>query len=200
MGGCDGSLGPIRDIPPVPRSGTTVVFFGEPLGTRGRNCEQWQLPLGQKGKAYVGHFKIFFVPGGADVHTCAANSGIKKRLGVDHVNTASVHINRGGGSRLQQHGHAKTRTCGNRSDRHCKPASSPASCRDTLALRQQYQRTYLSRAGSWLRGEGSALCPTPPWISGTCLRLAQSDAAPRFGGFSCARTRYERLWSHHRVG
>src|SRR5260370_25535277 len=86
-----------------------------------------------------------------------ADSGIKKRLGVDHVNTASVLAIGNGGGRLQLCGHAKMRTSGNRSDRYCKPSSTPASRRDTLALRQQYQWAYLSRAGSWLRGEGSAL-------------------------------------------
>ena len=115
----------------LPCSATPVVFV-ESRAARERTLA---IAVKAEGKAYSEHYKIFFVPGGVDVRAGAANSGIKKRLGVDHVNAAAVHVNRDGGRRLQRYGHAKH---GNRSGQHCKPSSSPPSPRDTLALRQQY--------------------------------------------------------------
>src|SRR5215472_2609582 len=111
-----------------------VAMTGEKSGPTSMIFPWFRSALCQVGSMLLK--KDFDVRGGVDVRAGAANSGIKKRLGVDHVNTTSVHVNRGSGSRrLQQYGHAKH---GNRSDQHCKPSSSPPSRRDTLALRQQY--------------------------------------------------------------
>lgn len=74
--------------------------------------------------------------GGTDVRACAGNPGIGKRLGVDRVNAATIHVSSDRGRGRLQHGHPNTLKCGNRSDRHYKTSSSPASHRNTFTLRQ----------------------------------------------------------------
>src|SRR5258707_12295531 len=71
-----------------------------------------------------------------------ADSGIKKRLGGDHVNTASVLAIGNGGGRLQLWGHAKVGTNGKRSNRDHKPCHFPRYRTGTVYGRPTYKRAH----------------------------------------------------------